>query len=1131
MHQPASQRLTLLIRGSLLIPAIGLMSPNRAAAANLWKHPARGSYAVVVSHRTYAEPAWRQVVDTLRTKHDGAAIVYHGSVRDTHAALQGLMPRYACFVGQPDEVGRSFVVDVHRLTRRLDDDPYTDVVWAILTGYDADDALRIARRTEPLIIRRILGGCSGVNLNAFDEGIKFNEGEAGGRWVKRPGEKAHRQDFPVDSTKGLVDALNEFRPDAFVTSGHATEKDWQIGYNYPDGSLRCKDGRLFGLDTKGGRHDIHSDNPKVFLPVGNCLIGHVPGPDCMALAMMRTAGVHQMFGYTAVTFFGYMGWGTRDLFESRRDRYTLAQACYFVNQTLVHKLETEHPRIARLSFETFERDQIKSQAAKLKLKDRDEVGLLWDRDVVAFYGDPAWEVRRPAMQIGWDVRLQEADGAFTLTIEPNRDGRWDKYPIMLFWPERLERITLRQGAEHKPVLTDNFVLVPVAGDYRNGESIQIVFEARRKKQVPTSATSERISVASTKETAAKQPAASPSSVVVPARVPKAYVPQVKAALANAGPNAGQLVKAIRRAPESQVEAVCFLVANMPEPDLQNLTTPFILENVAWAYKARATLAWGADIPQELFFNHVLPYASVNERRDNWRRDFYERFEPIVRSCRTPGEAALELNRRLFEVVGVEYHATTRPKPDQSPYESIEAGYASCTGLSVLLADACRAVCVPARLAGTPLWMNKKGNHTWVEVWDRQWHFLGAAEPDPKGLNHAWFVADAAKADPDRPEHRIYATSYRKTSTHFPLVWAPDLQTVSAVDVTAFYRMRRPVIIEVVRENNALAPAIGEKGQSATGDRNTLPPVTAVRLQSQGELYAAAPPAPNTENRWEFTLPVGQKFNVEVAVPDGLSYHRKLTVTDEATQKVTIQFPNPRRYVCHRAPGPIVIDGLADEPAWRHAPWTAPFVDISGTHLPPPRFQTAARMLWDDECLYINAGLEEPHVWATFDKRDQIVWHENNFEVFIDPNGDARNYYEIEINARNTIFDLLMVRTYRDGGPARHEWEPAGMQSAVHINGTLNDPTDRDKGWTVEFALPWSALAQYAHRPTPPRDGDTWRMGFSRVEWQRDIVDKRYVKVPDTPEDNWVWSPQGEINMHAPERWGYVTFSSSMPNEM
>ena len=175
-------------------------------------------------------------------------------------------------------------------------------------------------------------------------------------------------------------------------------------------------------------------------------------------------------------------------------------------------------------------------------------------------------------------------------------------------------------------------------------------------------------------------------------------------------------------------------------------------------------------------------------------------------------------------------------------------------------------------------------------------------------------------------------------------------------------------------------------------------------------------------------------------------------------------------------------------------------------------------------------LEEPHVWGTLTKHDSVIFHDNDFEIFIDPDGDNHEYYEIEINALNTEWDLFLKKPYRDGGPALNEWEIPGLKTAVHVDGTLNNPADKDSSWSVEFAIPWKVLAEYAHRPAPPRDGDQWRVNFSRVEWRHDIVDGKYRKVPNTREDNWVWSPQGAIDMHRPERWGYVQFSTAPPGQ-
>jgi hypothetical protein len=255
------------------------------------------------------------------------------------------------------------------------------------------------------------------------------------------------------------------------------------------------------------------------------------------------------------------------------------------------------------------------------------------------------------------------------------------------------------------------------------------------------------------------------------------------------------------------------------------------------------------------------------------------------------------------------------------------------------------------------------------------------------------------------------------------------------------------------------------------------------------------------------------------------------ISDESLPAPQIEFA-PKEYVCYRTISPLEIDGKLNEAAWAKAQWTDMFVDIEGNLKPLPRFETRVKMLWDDNYFYFGAYMEEPHIWAKLTERDAVIYHDNDFEVFIDPDGDTHEYYELEINAYGTEWDLFLAKPYRDGGPAINAWDIQGLKSAVHIDGTLNDPGDTDTGWSVEIAIPWDVLAECAHKELPPRDGDQWRVNFSRVEWQIDVVNGKYAKRSDPttgknlPEDNWVWSPQGLVAMHYPEMWGFVQFSAS-----
>ncbi|MGC4033123.1 MAG: carbohydrate-binding family 9-like protein [Tepidisphaeraceae bacterium] len=236
--------------------------------------------------------------------------------------------------------------------------------------------------------------------------------------------------------------------------------------------------------------------------------------------------------------------------------------------------------------------------------------------------------------------------------------------------------------------------------------------------------------------------------------------------------------------------------------------------------------------------------------------------------------------------------------------------------------------------------------------------------------------------------------------------------------------------------------------------------------------------------------------------------------------------SPRLYACGRTDHAISITGRGDDLAWQGAAWTEDFVDIQGIARPMPRFKTRAKMLWDDQYFYVFAELQEPHVWANITQKNQVIFHDNDFEIFLDPDSDHHGYHEFEVNARGTIWELTLPKPYRDGGKPEDPDNIAGLVCKVHVDGTLNDPSDTDRGWSVEIAIPWTGLAAYnAGRAGPPADGDRWHLNFSRVEWLSDIIDSQYRKIPKTmrDEDNWAWSPIGVIDMHRPERWGVVQF--------
>ena len=309
-------------------------------------------------------------------------------------------------------------------------------------------------------------------------------------------------------------------------------------------------------------------------------------------------------------------------------------------------------------------------------------------------------------------------------------------------------------------------------------------------------------------------------------------------------------------PSPELEAAIKFLADHPRPaDKTKNNNDSLRAQATLALTARNATPWSREIPLELFNEFVLPNTSVDEPLEDWRTDFARRFAPQVEKTRTPGEAAQLLNRTLYDQLKVKYSANLRPRANQAPSESIAAGYASCTGLSILLIDACRSVGVPARLVGTPEWAirrgdasgNHAGNHTWVEVWDgTQWRFIGAAESGD--FNKTWFVDNASRADKDHP---ILAAATSTTDTFFPMVWNADDHTIPGIDRTAFYA--HPVTLHV-----------------------DLPADSVAAFRDQGRLVArVTAPA-------DLALPASCKLTVDLG-----ALHKDLTLTAEKEQRLSL----------------------------------------------------------------------------------------------------------------------------------------------------------------------------------------------------------------------------------------------------
>ena len=476
-------------------------------------------YAISCSRATGEE--WKSAVEALHTKYEliwpgrVRVIYYESDVEQSLADLQLLRPSYCCFVARPTECSEGFVRSVHRLTRRIDPtNPFYDSLWGILTGQEQADVIFAAKLQGPFLVRRVLGGTC-VDLHKFESGVWYSEGDQGVAFRKKLGStEVCRESCPPDATVDIVSELSSDRDedsdkgvDMIITSGHATENDWNIGYNFKGGKLITLDGQLCGKTVDDKVFPVQcTKKPKIYSPCGNCLMGHITGKNCMALAWMHSASVIQMTGYIVPTWFGYAGWGVHKYFINNPGMMTFAEAFFANQQSLMWKLCKDFPEFIEYSVgesNTVYMKCFNTTATASQEITRECSGLLYDQDSLAFYGDPAYESRLVAKHSKWDyditvTELHPTDGNDDLWQLPPGWSKWemkvktkcqglfdcpvpdDKVtsfgrPPLFVFPSCVSEYKVLEG---NAVINCRFILLPLFGHYKQGEEFVAVFAVK-----------------------------------------------------------------------------------------------------------------------------------------------------------------------------------------------------------------------------------------------------------------------------------------------------------------------------------------------------------------------------------------------------------------------------------------------------------------------------------------------------------------------------------------------------------------------------------------------------------------------------------------------------------------------------
>ena len=481
------------------LAAAGLLVTSCASVA---AKPAPEPYAVVVTADTRAKADWAAVVDVMVKKHSASLVVVTGRIETCEAELKKLQPRYVCFIGRPEEISTEGIRVIHKMSRKMDEDPYADFIWGIITGWSAEDAMRIARTSEPLIVRTSLS-TTGVNLGLVDQGLIISDGKKG-TWSGRiNGVHTNGTCDGLTSSKLFHDYWNENDVDLLVTSSHATQVNLEMPFGL--GAVVCASNHLYTLDQtnfmrwvgyvsqgsgRGGEYWFArpscekyrqqwsattkapmlrtSIKPKVYLAAGNCLIADTMTiKDSMVVTWLSAGGVSQFVGYTVGTWYGKGGWGTLDLWTTPAGRVTLSEAVFLNNQRILWQLGKANPRLLEVSFEdedmrSSKNGPVMEEVMKApKDKQRDQLGMMYDRDVLVLYGDPKWEARfdlaKQQDRVSWSWK-SGGDGSETLTLRARKEFSSQAFPVLL--PRRMKGAGAKSADGLECELNDEFILFP-----------------------------------------------------------------------------------------------------------------------------------------------------------------------------------------------------------------------------------------------------------------------------------------------------------------------------------------------------------------------------------------------------------------------------------------------------------------------------------------------------------------------------------------------------------------------------------------------------------------------------------------------------------------------------------------------
>lgn len=442
-------------------------------------------YLVLTSRATETADGWHDVVESLAAKHDAEVLVFEREPEEMLEALRERRPNLIGVVLRPEESGRARVGELHRLFRRIDDDPYLDARWGLVTAADAADAMKVVAAEKPLLVESALSNTPipstiAARTTAFDEGV------AGRRVDRLPGGRG----WPIQGDPITADdfarAFDRLQPDLMVTSGRTNEERWMIGYTFDGGRVIVDEaGRLLARTPDGVEHPMAQPGPMAMLGAGSCLLGYVPDASVLPLAFIKHAGARQIVGYASATWYGAGGWDLYRRFLESPGRHTLAESTWIAQQDLIHQFERrfpDQPIVSTAGFSEREVPEFRVAVEEATGIERDDdrfddlSGYLWDRDAMVLLGDPAWRVELAPGDLPWVAEVYRHGDRLYLDLTVRADLSEASTPAVIIDPP-IDPRGIVESAGLEPVVLDDLVFLPGLRELSPGASVTVVLDA------------------------------------------------------------------------------------------------------------------------------------------------------------------------------------------------------------------------------------------------------------------------------------------------------------------------------------------------------------------------------------------------------------------------------------------------------------------------------------------------------------------------------------------------------------------------------------------------------------------------------------------------------------------------------